>query len=183
MSHPRTGPKRCPEPDPMRLRSVGFLIALAVARSVPLSAHPTRHNRGEAREQTPNLSAGTPPPHLVGIELRFGHHCHARPVWREGWGGWGRCCLYILHRSQCVNFLEPAVLSGGSQFLLPGCVWAKKVQPIGRMDCIFRCTAMCCLLCLVEPSLVASVPVFGETVYCDRSLHSRCKSAFTSRVA
>ena len=143
------------------LSSVGFLIALPVARSVPSSTHPTRHNREEAREQTPNLSAGTPPPHSGGIELRFGHHCHARPVWREGWGGWGRCCLYILHRSQCVNFLEPAVLSGGSQFLLPGCVWAKKVQPIGRMDCIFRCTAMCCLLCLVEPSLGG----FGSCVW------------------
>jgi hypothetical protein len=153
----------------MRLPSVAlpirFPTALLVARSVPSSAHPTRHNRGEAREQAPNLSEKAPPPHSVGIELRFGHHRHARPPCGVGWGGWGRCCLYILPRSRCVNFYEPAVPVGGSQFLLRVRVWAKKVQPIGRMDCIFRCTAMCCLLCLVEPSLGASVPVSGENCF------------------
>ena len=149
----------------MRLPSVGFLIALAVARSVPSSAHPTRHNEEGSRSAGPHTRAGTPPPNSVGIELRFGHHRHARPPCGVGWGGWGRCCLYILPRSQCVNFYEPAVPVGGSQFLLRVRVRAKKVQPIGQMDCIFRCTAMCCLLCLVEPSLGASVPVSGENCF------------------
>ena len=167
----------------MRLPSVGFLIALAVARSVPSSAHPTRHNEEGSRSAGPQPQQKSTIAQLGRDRTTIRSPSPRPPPVRGGVGGWGRCCLYILPRSQCVNFYEPAVPVGGSQFLLRVRVRAKKVQPIGQMDCIFGCTAMCCLLCLVEPSLGASVPVSGETVFCDRSLHSRCKSAFTSRVA
>jgi hypothetical protein len=73
--------------------------------------------------------------------------------------------------------------AGAASFCCESVLGQKRMQPIGLMDCIFKCAAMCCLLCLVEPSLVASVPVSGESVFCNRSFHSRCKSAFTSRVA